>query len=183
MRIMRPNYDKSRRCPVWSGPAMRWGYDHLRDVCPSGSVRWEEKQLQYWTPAARCNTCGTWVLSPMVSKLSIPFQWGQFTFRFGMFLDDRKYDKKLRKEQALRHHALDETAARLLGAPIKAMAKGVRWEPEHKLSIYYTPKRDGRMLLLDDDHNGLISTPPMSHEDHLAAWLAGERTVTVGGKS
>jgi len=37
MRLMRPNYDKRRRCPGWSGPAMKWAKDDTR-TCNSGSI-------------------------------------------------------------------------------------------------------------------------------------------------
>lgn len=70
MKIMRSNYDKARRCPNWSGPAMRGGSGD----CPGGMLaRWHEYRHPQWH-IMRCPKCGTVVL-PNVLRVLDPAWW------------------------------------------------------------------------------------------------------------
>lgn len=66
-RIMRPNYDKPHRCPVWSGPAMNDSRDD--SGCQGGVVRSilgaDTYPAENWLASllpGRCLGCGTWTI-------------------------------------------------------------------------------------------------------------------------
>lgn len=107
MKIMRANYDKPHRCPMWSGPAFK-GSD---GECASGSFAKEFYIERYWynkDPYWRfhkCRTCGTVVLpvylqnlDPSWWKHKIKWKWRDFTYELRLRWEDWKYYRELDKQ-------------------------------------------------------------------------------------
>lgn len=86
---MRPNYDKTHRCPGWSGPAMKAGPQY--DSCPSGRIVIDhDDQLWRWK-THRCTSCDVIVLPDVIRDVDPTWlayragrAWREFTYRLSL---------------------------------------------------------------------------------------------------
>ncbi len=79
MRLQRLNYDKARRCPTWSGPALRGPIPKYEDTCPGGMITFTNKDGDlkkfYKFRFFACPECGVTTLPYYLGLVISPSIW------------------------------------------------------------------------------------------------------------